>query len=82
MLPRKENGENMKYTVKYGVDSITKENQPSTTIGNIRENCDIAAALGFGDNINLLINGVAQEDGVLVPDGATVVVETAANQKA
>ena len=70
------------YTVKYGVDSTTLSNQQPTNIGAVRLNPNLRALLGYGDNINLLINGVAMTDDTLIPDGATVVVETAANQKA
>jgi hypothetical protein len=70
------------YTVKYGVDSTTLSNQQPTNIGSVRQNPNLRALLGYGDNINLLINGVAMSDDTLIPDGATVVVETAANQKA
>ena len=73
----------MKYTVKYGIDEVTKNpTEGNPTIGQIRQDENLQAALGFGDNINLLINGVAQNDGVSVPDGAVVTIETAANQKA
>jgi hypothetical protein len=70
------------YRVKYGVDSSELSNQQPTTIGAVRSNPNLRALLGYGDNINLLINGVAMTDDTLIPDGATVVVETAANQKA
>lgn len=72
----------MNYTVKYGVDCVVKNPATNPTIGEIRSDENLQAALGFGDNINLLINGVAQTDNVNVPDGAVVTVETAANQKA
>lgn len=72
----------MKYTVKYGVDSVSRERECAPTICQIRTDENIRAALGFGDNVNLLIGGVAQGDSVVVPDGSVVTVETAANQKA
>ena len=72
----------MKYTVKYGVDSVNRERDCAPTVCQIRTDENIRAALGFGDNVHLLIGGVAQPDNAIVPDGAVVVVETAANQKA
>lgn len=69
-------------TVKYGVDIVTKQVEAGMTIADLKENEGIQAALGFGDNINCLINGVAQCDDVNIPDGATVKIETAANRKA
>ena len=72
----------MKYTVKYGVDEVTRNPSTPPTIGDIRQDDNLQATLGYGDNINLLVNGVAQGDCTLVPDGAVVTVETAANQKA
>lgn len=69
-------------TIKYGVDTITKSVDAGLTISGIRTNDDYQLVLGYGDNINLLINGVAQCDSVVVPDGAVVVIETAANTKA
>jgi hypothetical protein len=72
----------MRYSVKYGVDSVNRERECAPTICQIRTDENIHAALGFGDNVHLLIGGVAQPDDVVIPDGAVVVVETAANKKA
>lgn len=69
-------------TIKYGVDSINKQVDASFTIGDLKEDDAIRAGLGYGDNVNALINGVAQCDDVLISDGAIVTIETAANQKA
>lgn len=72
----------MQVTIKYGVESLTKTYPSTPTIGQITSDPSIRAALGFGDNVNALINGVAQPSTVGVPENSVVVIETAANRKA
>jgi hypothetical protein len=69
-------------TIKYGVDSITKQVDAGFTIGDLKGDDGIRAGLGYGDNVNALINGVAQGCSTVIPDGAVVTIETAANTKA
>jgi hypothetical protein len=71
-----------KITVVYGADLEIKESDTPITIGQIRRDEDLRGSLGYGDNINLLINGVAMPDEAIVPNGSTVTLETAANKKA
>jgi len=71
-----------KVTIRYGVDSINKTFEIPVTIGGIRRNTEIRAALGYGDNIKLLINGIEMPDDAVVPNDGTVVVETRSNSKA
>lgn len=71
-----------KIKVKYGVDVEPLSGDSPFTIGALRRNENLKDVLGFGDNVNFLINGVTQPDDALVPNDATVVVETAANTKA
>ena len=71
-----------KITVEYGVDSINKQVESGFTIGDLQESDSIKAALGFGDNTKALINGIEQNRQTVIPDGATVRIETAANTKA
>jgi hypothetical protein len=79
--PKKKN-KMKKITVEYGVDSITKQVESGFTFGDLQE-CDaFKAALGFGDNTKALVNGIEQNRGTVIPDGATVRLETAANTKA
>lgn len=73
---------NMQVTVRYGIDQLTRTFEVPVTIGQLRRDGTIRSALGFGDNTRMLINGVPMSDDVNVPNGATVVVETAANTKA
>ena len=71
-----------KITVEYGVDSITKQVDSGFTFGDLQD-CDaIKAALGYGDNTKALVNGIEQGRSTVIPDGATVRLETAANTKA
>jgi hypothetical protein len=71
-----------KITVEYGVDSITKQVDPGFTFGDLQDSDTFKGALGFGDNTKALINGIEQNRGTVIPDGATVRLETAANTKA
>lgn len=71
-----------KCNVVYGVDTESLNSDSPISIGSIRRNEDLKGSLGFGDNVNLMINGVTMPDEALVPNGATVVIETAANKKA
>jgi hypothetical protein len=73
---------NKTITVKYGPDSFSPEVPTGFTVGDLKNDERIQTALGFGDNINVLIDGVVQGDGVVIPPLACVKVETAANQKA
>jgi hypothetical protein len=71
-----------KITVEYGVDSVTKQVEGGFTFGDVQECDSFKAALGFGDNTKALVNGIEQSRGTVIPDGATVRLETAANTKA
>ena len=69
-------------TVKYGVDSITKQVESGLTFGDLQENDSIKGALGYGDNVKALVEGIEQNRNTVIPDGAIVRLETAANTKA
>ena len=71
-----------KITVEYGVDSVTKQVETGFTFGDLQEHDAIKAALGYGDNVKALVNGIEQNRGTVIPDGAVVRLETAANTKA
>ena len=71
-----------KITVQYGVDSITKQVESGFTFGDLQESDNIKAALGYGDNTKALVDGIEQDRRTMIPDGATVRLETAANTKA
>ena len=69
-------------TVKYGVDSINKQVDDNFTFGDLQDNDSIKAALGYGDNVKALVDGIEQDPGTIIPAGASVRLETAANTKA
>ena len=79
---QKQKNKMKKITVEYGVDSVTKQVESGFTFGDLQESDAFKAALGFGDNTKALVNGIEQNRGTLIPDGATVRLETAANTKA
>ncbi len=69
-------------TIRYGVDSITKQVEEDCSFGDVQENDSFKAALGFGDNTKALVDGIEQDRDTVIPEGATVRLETAANTKA
>jgi hypothetical protein len=69
-------------TVKYGVDSITKQVEDDFTFGDLQESDVFKAALGFSDRTKALLDGIEQSPGTVIPTGAIVRLETAANTKA
>jgi hypothetical protein len=69
-------------TVKYGVDSVTKQVDESFTFGDLQDSDPIKAALGYGDNVKALVEGIEQDKGTIIPAGSSVRLETAANTKA
>lgn len=70
-----------KCKVVYNVDTEEFESDRPITIGMIRRNEDLKGQLGYGDNVNIMVGGVAQSDESIVPNDAVVVIETAANKK-
>ena len=69
-------------TVKYGVDQITKQVEGGFTFGELQDSDNFKSALGFGDNTKALVDGIEQNRETVIPAGATVRIETAANTKA
>jgi hypothetical protein len=73
---------NFNIRVRYGVDEETMESDTPITVSAIRHDNNLRARLGYGDNVNALINGVTMPDEAIVPNGGLVVIETACNSKA
>jgi hypothetical protein len=69
-------------TIKYGLDSISKTFTQPVYVRDIKANASVRAALGFGDNIRVLMNGVELPDGAQLSNGSLVIIETACNTKA
>lgn len=69
-------------TVRYGVDSVTKQVDTDFTFGDLQDSDSFKAALGYGDKTKALVDGIEQNRETVIPAGATVRIETAANTKA
>ncbi len=69
-------------TVKYGVDSVTKQVEAGFTFGELQDSDTFKAALGFGDKTKALVDGIEQNRETVIPANAIVRIETAANTKA
>lgn len=68
--------------VNYGVDTEPFQSETPIRVSQIKRDMDLRNSLGFGDNVNVMVNGVTLPDDAIVPNGSTVVLETAANKKA
>jgi hypothetical protein len=71
-----------KCIVMYGPDQQEHTSDFPIKIGDIRRSPDLRDQLGYGDNVNLMIGGIAMPDDAIVPQNSVVVIETAANRKA
>lgn len=70
-------------TIKYGTgNSLTRNFDIPVTVGEILGDDSIAAALGFGDNVEGFINSVPQPDEVTLRDGDVLSVHDKACAKA
>lgn len=72
----------MTVTVKFGSDTYNRTYGEGATIATVLTDHDLKAVTGWGDNVRALIGSVEQSRTALLPDGALVVVETKANDKA
>jgi len=72
----------MQIVVKFGSDQYTRNYPNGTTIGQVLNDVDLKAVTGWGDNVRGTISGVEQPINAVPPEGATVNVETRANDKA
>jgi hypothetical protein len=68
--------------VRYGMQTEPKSSDSPITIGQIRRDSSLRAILGYGDNVTLLVGGIAMPDDAIVPNNAEVVAETTCNTKA
>ena len=69
-------------TVMYGPDTTEHTSDAPIKIGDIRRSQELRDELRYGDNVNLMIGGIAMPDDAMVPQNSVVVIETAANRKA
>lgn len=76
------NNSNVAITVKYGVESIQKLFPSPVTVAQLKASTSVRAALGYGDNVNVVLDGVVLSDNTEIPNGTTVTIETRCNSKA
>ena len=69
-------------TIRYGLQSLTKDFECDTTIGEIVDDFNVRAFFGYGDNIRCLVSGVVVQKTSYTSEGMVITVETAANTKA
>jgi hypothetical protein len=73
----------MNIKISYGVDEIPKFFPgDSVTVKEVITNGTIKSALGFGDNVRVLLNGVELSQDAHLGDGDEITIETRANSKA
>ncbi len=70
-------------TIKFGaVDATTLSYDVPVTVATLKACRRARAALGYGDNVRVLLDGTELSDATQVPNGSTVIVETKVNSKA
>jgi len=70
-------------TISFGPgNSLTREFNDGYTVGCLKNDANIRAALGYGNNVRFLVGGAPQGDHVTLHDGDEVTVETNVGQKA
>ena len=73
----------MKITGVYGIqNTVTREFESGTTVGDLKKNADLRAALGFSDNVQVYVNGVVAGDEFVIGPGNIVAFEDQAGRKA
>ena len=70
------------YKLCYGIEEFQVNSTAPMTFGQLRRDYNAKAALGYGDNVRMLLNGVEMPDDAIAPNNSRIVVETRANQKA
>lgn len=70
-------------TIQYGAgNSVTKDRNGYTTVGAILSDRNLRAILGFGDNTEARINGLAASPDMAIPAGAVIDLVAKASSKA
>lgn len=70
----------MSITIRYGIDSITRDFPAGATFRQVINNSNVKAGLGFGDNVKVTVQGTEMPLDAVA--STSFVVETAANTKA
>ena len=69
-------------TVKFGLQSITRQFADEANVGQIISDSNVRAGLGYSDNVRAVQNGVTMPNTAHAYAGSTLTIETAANAKA
>lgn len=73
----------MQITIRFGsTNELTRTVNDRYTVGDVLNDSNIRAALGFGSNVHALVDGQVQNPSTRLEDGDIVVIETKANSKA
>lgn len=73
----------MQVTIRFGLaNELTKDVPEGTSVGTLIHDRSIASALGYGSNVQAVVDGVVQSDNSPLSDGDVVTIETKANSKA
>lgn len=69
-------------TVNYSLHSVAFEFPAHFSAGQVIRDPRVKTELGYGDNVTIMMNGVAIGFDTHIDDGDVISVETAANRKA
>lgn len=70
-------------TTRFGAtNELTKEFSEGTTVSQLLSNQSVKATLGFGDNVQAVVNGSILAGNTVLDDGDVVTIESKANSKA
>lgn len=69
-------------TIRYGLNMQTREVDLDATVRSVVGDPNNKAYFGYGDNVRAMIDGVEISANAVIPQGATLTLETACNQKA
>jgi hypothetical protein len=72
----------MLVTLKYGLNSLTKNVESGSTINDVVQDPDNQAGLGYGENVDTLVEGTVVEGFTSLAEGDTIELRTKANTKA
>lgn len=70
-------------TIRFGsTNELTREFAAGTTVGSVLSDRNLQASLGFGGNVQAVVDGQVQQSNSPLTDGDVVTIETKANSKA
>lgn len=69
--------------IRFGAtNELTKELPEGTTVAALLANQSVKVGLGFGDNVQAVVNGSILSGSTVLDDGDAVTIESKANSKA